>query len=78
MKFKYRALIGFTLVAFLVVTIQIAMWFIESYKFQLFVKRDQSTWIGIAGKAQAENWTCQQELEKLKQARDKANSDILE
>lgn len=61
----------------LVVTIQIGMQFIQSYKFVGFEKRDQSTWVGIAEVAQADYQNCQADLNTLKKARDEANSDIM-
>ncbi len=70
-------LLGVTAVTILVISIQIGMQFIQSYKFIGFVKRDQSTWIGIAETAQADNQTCQAQLEDMKKIRNNENADIL-
>jgi len=73
-----KTLLATTGLAILVVSIQCAMQFIQAYKFVGFVKRDQSTWIGIAEVAQADNISCQQDLEAMKKARDAANADIMQ
>lgn len=77
MKFKYKALLGFAGTAIFLIAVQIGVQFVSSYKFVGFAKRDQSTWIGLAETAQADNWTCQQQLEEMKKMRDTENSDIM-
>jgi hypothetical protein len=57
--------------------VQMGLQFAQAYKWTGFTRRDESSWVGIAGKAQAEKLSCLQEVEELKKARDEANSDIL-
>ena len=77
MKFKYKALTGFAGTAIFLIAVQVGVQFVSSYSFVGFQRKDQSTWVGIAETAQAENWTCQQQLEEMKKVRDEANQDIL-
>lgn len=77
MKFKYKALLVMIVLTIGVFSLQCAMQFISSYKFIGFVKKDQSTWIGIAETAQADYQNCSEDLEALRKVRNSDNSDIL-
>ena len=76
-KLKYKSLLATAGIAILVLAIQIAFQFINAYRFVGFIKRDESTWVGIASKAQAEKLNCLDELDyansKLKEFRDSQN-----
>ena len=65
-KFKHKVLLGTIGLTILAIAIQCGMQFVSSYKFVGFAKRDDSSWAGIAGKAQAEKVSCLDELDQLK------------
>ncbi len=71
------ALFQVALLATLIIT-QIGIQFAQTHKWVGFARKDQSTWIGIAETAQADNWTCQQQLEEMKKARNDENADIMQ
>lgn len=66
MKLKYKFLLSTIGLTILLVATQGAMQFMSSYKFVGFVEKNETSWIGIAGQAQAEKLSCLQEVEQLK------------
>lgn len=76
-KFKHKALIGSIGLAIFLFSLQCAMQFLQTYKFVGFIKKDQSSWVGLAETAQADYQSCQSDLDAARKARNEANSDIL-
>lgn len=79
MKFKYKVLLATILLTIGAITLQGVMQFMQAYKVQIFVKRnDQQSYYGLYSEAKADYLTCAEELEQIKKARNQANADIME